>query len=312
MVCLCLCLEGTEPQSFAGSLREPRCLFVSAGSWVSGTRSSWMLGLPLAPSAPGPYPHALPAAPSPSSDPRRAACPFKSGPADITAGGGGLARLPAPRRLQDPAPLCARLLLWGPRPGTPPPASSSCPDPRLRPRPGQSPSPYQGSPRIAPALSPSQGLSLLLSLSLSLSLAQGVWVSASLSPGPVSVSLSLCLSDLSTSRAPESLSPRAAGVLDLISASSFLPLSLLGHLCVSPSLQTCESQNFSASRSRWDSRSSALPLCLSVCPCPSRALCLCFYSPSLPASPILKAHLPLSLQPPPPSLPAPPLLRSSQ
>lgn len=48
-VCFCLRLEGTEPQSFTGSLGELRCLLVPADSWVPETRSSWMLGLPLSP-----------------------------------------------------------------------------------------------------------------------------------------------------------------------------------------------------------------------------------------------------------------------
>ena len=161
-------LEGTELQSFAGSLGEPRRLFVPAGSWVSGTLSSWMLGLLSFP-APPRYPQPVPAAPCPCSDPRRAACPFKSGPADITAGGWWvLARLRAPRRLQDPAPLCARLLLRGPRPGTPPPASSSRPDPRLRPTPGQSPS-FIRVPQDCPCRLFFSGSLLSLSLSLSLS-----------------------------------------------------------------------------------------------------------------------------------------------
>lgn len=195
MVCLCLCVwRGLSPKASQAPSGSPGISSSLQALGFPGLSPAGCWGSPWIPQHRSSNPRALPAAPSPRSDPRRAACPFKSGPADITAGGGGLARLPAPRRLQDPAPLCARLLLWGPRPGTPPPASSSRPDPRLRPRPGQSPSPYQGSPRIAPALSPSQGLSLPLSLCLSLSLAQGVWVSASLSPGPVSVSLSLCLS----------------------------------------------------------------------------------------------------------------------
>lgn len=158
-------LKGLSPKALQAPSTRPASLHLS---WVSGTRSNWMLGLPTVFLRTAAVPPSGVHGSQPPSDPPRAACPFKSGPADITAGGGGvLAPLPAPRRLQDPALLCACLLLWGPRPGTPPPVSSSLPDPRLSPRPGQSPIAHRGtSLRIAPAVFPSQGLSLSFSLSL--------------------------------------------------------------------------------------------------------------------------------------------------
>ena len=170
-VCFCLRLEGTEPQSFTGSLWELRRLLVPADSWVPETRSSWMLGLPLSPppsTATGPP--SVPAAPNPCFDPRRAACPLKSGPADITAGVGGC--WPGSRlrggcrtRLRSAPARCS----GDPRPGTPPPVSSSRPDPRLRPHAWPEPQSSQGTPRTTPAVYPSQGLSsLFLPLSLSL------------------------------------------------------------------------------------------------------------------------------------------------
>lgn len=163
-VLLSVRLVGMSPKALQAPSTRPASLHLF---WVSGTRSNWMLGLPTVFLRTAAVPPSGAHGPQPPSDPRRATCPFKSGPADITAGGGGvLARLPAPRWLQDPALLCACLLLWGPRPGTPPPASSSLLDPRLRPRPGQIPIAHQGtSLRIAPAVFPSQGLSLSLKVS---------------------------------------------------------------------------------------------------------------------------------------------------
>lgn len=135
MMCLYLC-GGIEPQSFTGSLGAPKVslsllVFRDSVQLNAGT-------LPVSLQHQRGTPIRCPWPPAPIRTLGGRACPFKSGPADITAGGWGgmLARLPAPRPLQDPAQLCARLPLWGPRPGTPLPTSSSLPDPRLRPRPG--------------------------------------------------------------------------------------------------------------------------------------------------------------------------------
>lgn len=226
-----------------------------------------------------------------------------------------LARLPAPRRLQDAAPLCARPLLRGP-------PARDAPSRLLQP-----PRPQAAPPRLARApvfsrdpqdhpccLSVSGSLlsfSAPLSLPpcLSLSLPQGLWVSASLSPKAFdSLPVSLC--DLSTSRSPEPLSLGEEGAcLDPISASPSLCLFQGQAISVPPLV----SRPGSLRISQPPGFSSGQPLCLPVRPCPSRAplplflfsLALCLPhsqgpSPSLPASY------------PPSSFPAPPLLRSSQ
>ena len=190
-----VCSEGNEPQSFAGSLGEPRCLFVPAAFGFPGLVPVGCWGSPWLPQHRGSTPHTLPAAPSPRSDPRRAACPFKSGPADITAGGGG--RWPGSRlrggcrtRLRS-APACCS---GDPGPGRPLPPPPDAQTPGSAPGLARAPVLIRGAPGL-PLLSLLLRVSLspCLSLSLSLSLAQGVWVSSSLSLGPVSVSLSLCL-----------------------------------------------------------------------------------------------------------------------
>lgn len=259
----------------------------------------------------------MPAAPNPCSDPRRAACPFKSGPADITAGVGGC--WPGSRlrggcrtRLRSAPARCS----GDPRPGTPPPVSSSRPDPRLRPHAWPEPQSSQGTPRTTPAVYPSQGLSSLflpLSLSLppclSLSLYLKVSGSQHLSAQrPLTVYLSLSLCDLSTCWSPESLSLGEEGAcLDPISASPSLCL----FQAISVSLLV--SRPGSLRISQPPGLSSGQTLCLPVCPCPSRAplpLFLFSLAPCLPHSQGPSPSLPASN--PPSSFPAPPLLRSSQ
>lgn len=196
MVCLCLYVwRGLSPKASQAPSGSPGISSSLQALGFPGLSPAGCWGSPWIPQHRSSNPRALPAAPSPRSDPRRAACPFKSGPADITAGGGGAGPAPGsaaaagpgsalrpPAALGTPARDAPSRLLQLPRAQAPPQA---CPEPQS----------LSGEPQDCPCSLLLRGsLSLCLSLCLSLSLAQGVWVSASLSPGPVSVSLSLCLS----------------------------------------------------------------------------------------------------------------------
>lgn len=154
-------LEGTEPQIFAGSLRGARRLFFPRGCWVSGTGSSWMLELPPSSPTTPRSPHLVPAAPSPLSDPRRAAWPFKSGPADITAGGGGAGPAPGSAAAAGPGSALRPPAALGTPARDAPSRLLQLPRPQALPQAWQEPQSSSGDPpRIAPAVSPPQGLSL--------------------------------------------------------------------------------------------------------------------------------------------------------
>lgn len=261
-----------------------------------------MLGLPLSPPSTAAVPRPRVRRPQPPPDPRRAACPFKSGPADITAGGGGgLARLLAPRRLQDPdrsAPACCS---GDPGPGRPLPLPPAALTPGSAPGPARAPALLRGP----------QGLSLLPgSLSVSLSV-----------PLPGSRCLGLSIPQPEASERPGLLLPlRAwpphflrpslgageAGVWGPLSAPPARSLSvcLLGHLwvpsvCSPARLRTAQPPGLGVPGSPAVSHASVRP-CLSARPCPG------------PRS----ARFPSSLSLPPPSsgpsapsrtLPSPPL-----
>lgn len=227
-----------------GSLGEPRRIFIPFGFLGLSLVGCW--GFPCFPQHRRGTPYPISAAPGPRPTLGGRPAPLRVAPLTSRRGGGGLARLPAPRRLQDPdrsAPACCS---GDPGPGRPLPLPPARPDPKLRPRPGQSPSPLLRGPQGLPRSLCSQGRSL--SLCLSLCLAQGVWVSASLSPRPLSarVSFCLCAPDRPTSCSPVS----ELGTRDPLSAPPALSLRLSLRPSLGPlRLQPCEAQDCSASRS---------------------------------------------------------------
>lgn len=216
MVCLCLYLEGTEPQSFTGSLGEPQRLLVPAGYWVSRTQSTWVLGLPLPLQHHRGTPIRCPRPPVPFPTLGGRPAPLRVAPLTSRRGGGGAGPAPGsaaaagpgsalrpPAAQGTPARDAPSRLLQPPRPQAPP---HTWPEPQSS----------SGDPQDCPCCFSSSGslpLALVLALSLSLflsrsppsSLPQGLWVSASLSPRPLMVCLSPCVSVTSPRPGPQHL-----------------------------------------------------------------------------------------------------------
>lgn len=212
MVCLCLCVwRGLSPKASQAPSGSPGISSSLQALGFPGLSPAGCWGSPWIPQHRSSNPRALPAAPSPRSDPRRAACPFKSGPADITAGGGagpapgsaaaagpGSALRP-PAALGTPARDAPSRLLQPPRPQAPPQA---WPEPQS----------LSGEPQDCPcSLSFSGSLSPSVSLSVSFPSSRCLGLSISQPRACERLPVSLSLSDLFTSRAPEALSPRTAG-----------------------------------------------------------------------------------------------------
>lgn len=308
-----VCVFGkTEPQSFVGSLGAPRRLFTPFG--FLGLRLVGCCGFPCLPPQ---HRHGTPSRspPPPSPRPTLGGRPAPLRVAPLTsrrgAGGGGLARLPAPRRLQDPdrsAPACCS---GDPGPGRPLPLPPAALTPGSVPGPTRAPRPPQGTPaRIAPpSLLPGP---LSPSLCPSLCLAQGVWVSASSARGlgaPRSPSVSA--RPTSARPAPQSLSWESGGSgarsLPLLLPLSVRPLGRLGvpSVCSPARLRTAQPRGLGAPPG------SPLPPAPPRAPAPVRAR-LGLPPSSLSGPPPSSGPRAPSRIPALPSLPAPPLLRRSQ
>lgn len=136
----------------------------------------------------GPHPCPRPPTPAPTLGGRPA--PLRVAPLTSRRGWGGAGPAPGSAAAAGRGSALRPPAAQGtPGPGRPLPSPPAAQTPGCAPTPGQSPSLHQGTPRTAPAVYPSQGLSSLsLSLPLSLppclslSLPQGLWASASRSP----------------------------------------------------------------------------------------------------------------------------------
>ena len=149
-VCFCLRLEGTEPQSFTGSLWELRRLLVAADSWVPETRSSWMLGLPLSPPPPPAQPqdpHPCPRPPTLASTLGGRPAPLRVAPLTSRRGWGGAGPAPGSAAAAGRGSALRPPAAQGtPGPGRPLPSPPAAQTPGCAPTPGQSPSLLKGPP----------------------------------------------------------------------------------------------------------------------------------------------------------------------
>lgn len=172
-VCLCV-WRGQNPEASRAPSGSPGVSSSLQALGLPGLGLVACWGSPLAPPSPWWYPHALPTAPSPCSDPRRVACPFKSGPADITAGGGwpgSRLRGGCRTRLRSAPSCCSR----DPGPGRPLPPPPAAQTPGSAPGLARAPVLLGGAPGLPL-------LSLLLRVSLSpssLSLCLFPWLKVS-------------------------------------------------------------------------------------------------------------------------------------
>lgn len=297
----------TEPQSFVGSLGAPRRLFIPFGFPGLSLVGCW--GFPCLPPAPPRYPDPVSAAPSPRPTLGGRPAPLRVAPLTSRRGaGGGLARLLAPRRLQDPdrsAPACCS---GDPGPGRPLPLPPAALTPGSAPGPARAPALLRGP----------QGLSLLPgSLSVSLSV-----------PLPGSRCLGLSIPQPEASERPGLLLPlRAwpphflrpslgageAGVWGPLSAPPARSLSvcLLGHLwvpsvCSPARLRTAQPPGLGVPGSPAVSHASVRP-CLSARPCPGPRSARFPSSLSLPppsSGPSAPSRIPPLPSPPSPPLPS--------
>lgn len=163
-----VCSEGNEPQSFAGSLGEPRCLFVPAAFGFPGLVPVGCWGSPWLPQHRGSTPILCPRPPAPAPTLGGRPAPLRVAPLTSRRGGG---RWPGSRlrggcrtRLRS-APACCS---GDPGPGRPLPPPPDAQTPGSAPGLARAPVLIRGAPGL-PLLSLLLRVSLSPCLSLSLS-----------------------------------------------------------------------------------------------------------------------------------------------